>query len=80
MKASKKNDARTELTTARRRSVASNSRNAVAESMTHPPVGTCVHNAPRPRRGAYDSIRDGANRIDARKRTRSRRRLDVFHS
>jgi hypothetical protein len=41
MKAAKRNDARTELTTSRRRSVASSSRNDDAESMTHPTGGTC---------------------------------------
>src|SRR5258705_3646294 len=41
-------------------------RNDDAKSMTHPTDGTCGHNAPCPRRGVHDSIRDGANRIDAR--------------
>ena len=42
MKASKqRNDARTELTTSRRRSVACWGRNDDAKSMTHPTDGTC---------------------------------------
>ena len=39
--AKKRNDARTELTTSRRRSLASSSRNDDTESMTHPTDGTC---------------------------------------
>src|SRR4051812_18179982 len=48
--------------------------------MTHPTDGTrgIMHRGAR--RGARDSIRDGANRIDAREQLRPRRRLDVFHS
>ena len=42
MKATKqRNDARTELTTARRRSMASSSRNDDTGSMTHPAVAIC---------------------------------------
>jgi hypothetical protein len=62
----KRNDARTELTTSRRRSVACGGRNDDAESMTHPTGGTCgiIHlGRAIP---VHDSIRDGANRIDAR--------------
>src|SRR4051794_24323589 len=40
MKASKRNDARTELTTSRRRSVAGWGHNDDAKSMTHPTDGT----------------------------------------
>src|SRR4051812_47325168 len=48
--------------------------------MTHPTDGTrgIMHRGAR--RGDRDSIRDGANRIDAREQLRPRRRLDVFHS
>src|SRR3954447_5766994 len=66
MKASKRNDARTELTTSFRRSVAGWGQNDEAKSMTHPTDGTCGSKGPWPRRGVHDCIRDGANRIDAR--------------
>ena len=73
------------MTTSHRRSMAWHAtacwgRNDDAESMTHPTDGTCGLKGPCPRRGARDSIRDGANRIDARERPSPRRRLDVFHS
>jgi hypothetical protein len=76
----KRNDARTELTTSHRRSLAGWGHNDDAKSMTHPTDGACGSKGPCPRRGVHDSIRDGANRIDARERLAPRRRLDVFHS
>src|SRR3954447_11571415 len=78
--AKQRNDERTELTTSRRRSVACGGRNDDTGSMTHPTDGTCGIMYRCARRGTRDSIRDGANRIDARECPSPRRRLVDFHS